>query len=42
MVTVDSESFLTIVVAAALAALGASLIGRRLAVPVVVLEIALP
>ncbi len=41
MVTVDTESFLTIVVVAALAALLAGLFARRLVVPVVVLELVL-
>jgi Kef-type K+ transport system membrane component KefB len=41
MVTVDTGSFLTIVVVAALAALIVSLFSRRLAIPVVVLEIVL-
>jgi Kef-type K+ transport system membrane component KefB len=41
MVDVDSESFLTIVVVAALAALAAGLLARWLVVPVVVLEILL-
>ncbi len=41
MVTVDTASFLVIVVVAALAAFGAGLIARRLVVPVVVLELVL-
>jgi len=41
MVNVDTASFLTIVVVAALAAFGAGLIARRLVVPVVVLELVL-
>ena len=41
MISVDSESFLTVVVVAAVAAFAAGLIGPRLAVPVVVLEIVL-
>jgi Kef-type K+ transport system membrane component KefB len=41
MVTVDTGSFLTIVVVAALAALIVSLLSRRIAIPVVVLEIVL-
>ena len=41
MITVDSESFLAVVSAAALAALIAGLAGRRLLVPVVVIEILL-
>jgi len=41
MIDVDSESFLTVVVAAALAAFLAGLVSSRLALPVVVLEIVL-
>jgi Kef-type K+ transport system membrane component KefB len=41
MISVDSESFLTVVVVGAIAAFAAGLIGPRLAVPVVVLEILL-
>ena len=41
MISVDSESFLTVVVVGAIAALAAGLIAPRLAVPVVVLEIVL-
>ncbi len=41
MVSVDAGSFLAIVVVAALAALGAGLLARRLVVPVVVLELLL-
>jgi Kef-type K+ transport system membrane component KefB len=41
MINVDSESFLTIVVVAALAALIAAMVGPRLLIPVVVLEIVL-
>jgi Kef-type K+ transport system membrane component KefB len=41
MITVDAESFLTVVAAAAIAALVAALAGPRLAVPVVVIEIVL-
>jgi Kef-type K+ transport system membrane component KefB len=41
MVGVDSEAFLTIVVVAALASLGAGLLARWLVIPVVVLEILL-
>ncbi|MCW2951831.1 MAG: sodium/hydrogen exchanger [Conexibacter sp.] len=41
MVTVDTGSFLTIVVVAALAALSVSLLSRRIAIPVVVVEIVL-
>jgi NhaP-type Na+/H+ and K+/H+ antiporter len=41
MISVDSESFLAVVVVAAVAAFAAGLIGPRLAVPVVVLEIVL-
>ena len=41
MVSVDSESFLTVVAVGAIAALAAGLIGPRLAIPVVVLEIVL-
>jgi len=41
MIDVDSESFLTIVVASALAALIAGLVGPRVLIPVVVLEILL-
>ncbi|ADB49330.1 cation:proton antiporter [Conexibacter woesei] len=41
MVSVDSESFLAIVIAAAVAALAAGMLARRFLVPVVVLEIAL-
>jgi len=41
MLTVDSESFLAVVTAAALAALAGGLAGRRLLVPVVVVEIVL-
>jgi Kef-type K+ transport system membrane component KefB len=41
VVNVDAGSFLTIVVVAALAALGAGLVARRLVVPVVVLELLL-
>jgi Kef-type K+ transport system membrane component KefB len=41
MVNVDAASFLTIVVVAALAALAAGLLARRLVVPVVVLELLL-
>ena len=41
MLTVDSESFLAVVTAAALAALVGGLAGRRLLVPVVVVEIVL-
>jgi Kef-type K+ transport system membrane component KefB len=41
MITVDAESFLTVVVVAALAALLAALAGPRLAIPVVVIEIVL-
>jgi Kef-type K+ transport system membrane component KefB len=41
MITVDSESFLAVVGAAALAGLVAGLAGRRLAVPVVVVEVLL-
>jgi Kef-type K+ transport system membrane component KefB len=41
MINVDSESFLTIVVVAALAALAAGLAGPRVVIPVVVLEIVL-
>ena len=41
MIDVDSESFLTIVTVAALAAVAAGLIAPRLAVPVVVIEIVL-
>ncbi|MDQ4048313.1 MAG: cation:proton antiporter, partial [Actinomycetota bacterium] len=41
MFAVDSESFLTIVVVSALAALIAGGVARRLVIPVVVLEIAL-
>jgi Kef-type K+ transport system membrane component KefB len=40
-VTVDTGSFLTIVVVAALAALSVSLLSRRIAIPVVVVEIVL-
>jgi Kef-type K+ transport system membrane component KefB len=41
MISVDSESFLTVVMVGAIAAFAAGLIGPRLAVPVVVLEILL-
>jgi Kef-type K+ transport system membrane component KefB len=41
MITVDSESFLTVVAVGAIAAFAAGLIGPRLALPVVVLEIVL-
>jgi Kef-type K+ transport system membrane component KefB len=41
LITVDSESFLTVVTVAALAALLGGLAGRRMVVPVVVLEILL-
>jgi Kef-type K+ transport system membrane component KefB len=41
MITVDAESFLTVVAVAAIAALVAALAGPRLAVPVVVIEIVL-
>ena len=41
MITVDSESFLTVVAVGAIAALAAGLIGPRLTIPVVVLEIVL-
>jgi hypothetical protein len=41
MITVDSESFLAVVTAAALAALIGGLAGRRALVPVVVVEIVL-
>ena len=41
MISVDSESFLTVVVVGTIAAFAAGLIGPRLAVPVVVLEIVL-
>jgi len=41
MISVDSESFLAVVAAAAIAAFAAGLIGPRVAVPVVVLEIVL-
>ena len=41
MISVDSESFLTVVVVGAMAAFAAGLIAPRLAVPVVVLEIVL-
>jgi Kef-type K+ transport system membrane component KefB len=41
MVSVDSESFLTVVAVGAIAAFAAGLIGPRLAIPVVVLEIVL-
>ena len=41
MITVDSESFLTVVMVGAIAAFAAGLIGPRLAIPVVVLEIVL-
>ena len=39
MITVDAESFLVIVVVAALAAFVAALVGGRIAIPVVVIEI---
>ena len=41
MVSVDSESFLTVVAVGAIAAFAAGVIGPRLAIPVVVLEIVL-
>jgi Kef-type K+ transport system membrane component KefB len=41
MITVDSESFLTVVAVGAIAAFAAGLIGPRLTIPVVVLEIVL-
>src|SRR4051812_44031852 len=41
MLEVDGQSFLTIVVVAALAAIAAGLLARRLPVPVVVLEVVL-
>jgi Kef-type K+ transport system membrane component KefB len=41
MISVDSESFLTVVVVGAIAAFAAGLIGPRLAIPVVVVEIVL-
>jgi Kef-type K+ transport system membrane component KefB len=41
MISVDSESFLTVVVVGAIAAFAAGLIAPRLAVPVVVLEVVL-
>jgi Sodium/hydrogen exchanger family len=41
MISVDTESFLTVVMVGAIAAFAAGLIGPRLAVPVVVIEIVL-
>ena len=41
MISVDSESFLTVVMVGAIAAFAAGLIGPQLAIPVVVLEIVL-
>ncbi len=41
MISVDSESFLTVVMVGAIAAFAAGLLGPRLAIPVVVLEIVL-
>ena len=41
MITVDSESFLAVVAVGAIAAFAAALVGPRLAVPVVVVEIVL-